>query len=104
MLWTAPPPVRECHGCGRCYGSHVSDPTIPHVKQITSSLAIIKMGLPAFLELATNSDDLYRRQVEEADREARLAKSELDRGARRKPLTPKTKAKGKGQDDSQSSN
>ena len=18
MLWTAPPPARECHGCGRC--------------------------------------------------------------------------------------
>jgi hypothetical protein len=122
MLWTAPPPVRECHGCGRCYGSHVSDPTIPHVKQITSSLAIIKMGLPAFLELATNSDDLYRRQVEEADREARLAKSELDRAAwlrvaqgwrsllRRRPQSEEeafdaqTKAKGKGQDDSQSSN
>jgi transposase len=25
MLWTASPPVRECHGCGRCLGSHDSE-------------------------------------------------------------------------------
>src|SRR2546427_8023155 len=25
MLWTAPPPARECHGCGRCSGCHGSE-------------------------------------------------------------------------------
>ena len=25
MLWTAPPPARECQRCGRCYGSHDSE-------------------------------------------------------------------------------
>src|SRR5437868_847983 len=25
MLWTAPPPARECHGCGCCQSSHDSE-------------------------------------------------------------------------------
>src|ERR1700732_5424842 len=25
MLWTAPPPARECHGSGGCQGSHDSE-------------------------------------------------------------------------------
>ena len=68
------------------------------------------------------SDDVYRKHADEADREAGLAKSELDRAAwlrvaqgwrsllRRRPqseeeaFNAQTKAKGTGQDDSQSSN
>lgn len=69
-----------------------------------------------------NSDEEYRRQAAEAEREAASAKSELDRAAwlriaqgwlgllRKRPqsedeaVDAQTKAKGTGQDDSESSN
>src|SRR6187200_490640 len=28
MLWTAPPPARECHRCGGCWGPHDSEEPI----------------------------------------------------------------------------
>jgi hypothetical protein len=39
------------------------------------------MGLAAFLELVMNSDEVYRRHAEEADKQARLARNALDRAA-----------------------
>jgi hypothetical protein len=39
-----------------------------------------KMGLAAFLELAMNSDEVYRRHAEEADKQAR-SRNALDRAA-----------------------
>jgi hypothetical protein len=69
-----------------------------------------------------NSDDVYRRHAAEADRQARLARNALDRAAwlrvahgwlgllHKRPqsdeeaLTAQSKAKGTGQDDSESSN
>jgi hypothetical protein len=69
-----------------------------------------------------NSDEEYRRQAAEAERQAQSAKSELDRAAwlrvgqgwlsllRKRPQSEEeafdaqTKAKGTGEDDSQSSN
>ena len=81
------------------------------------------MGLPDFLELAMNSDDLYRRQAEEADKQARLARNALDRAAwlrvaqgwlgllHKRPqsdeeaaFNAQSKAKGTGQEDSEASN
>jgi hypothetical protein len=80
------------------------------------------MGLASFLEPAMSTDDVYRRHAAEAERQAQLAINDLDRAAWQRvaqswlslmhklpqsdeeAFNAQSKAKGTGQDDSESSN
>src|ERR1017187_3076032 len=40
MLWTAPPPGRECHECGCCYGPHnLEEPSMHTITTIGLDIA-----------------------------------------------------------------